>query len=313
MRLIPLSNWAAKLTVRAKWLAAGALAVPLFAVWAVHDYRLPLAHRAEGLNRGRAWEHKSRVDSKGVAQVWVPPGCYEMGSSPLEDFRAYANETPRHTVCISAGLWMDEFEVTNESFRQFTAAGGFQERRYWSEEGWHAHEGRREPYPMFAAYDQPRQPRVKITWYEAEAYAAWRGGKLPTEAQWEWAARGPESRRYPWGEEFLDGAANMDRLDLHRPRPVGAYPAGRSWCGAEDMAGNVWEWVEDGYDAGAYVHASRLDPFTPPRGALRVIRGGAWGGIPGGSKGDLRCARRAGWPAADRKLSHGARVIHPVT
>ena len=173
------------------------------------------------------------------------------------------------------------------------------------------HAQMREPYPMLRGYDDPRQPRVKITWYEAQAYAAWRGGKLPTEAQWEWAARGPDSLRYPWGQKFIEGDANMSRLDLRRTRPVGSYPAGRNWCGADDMAGNVWEWVADGYDAYAYRHALQLDPFTPPTGPLRVIRGGAWGGIPGGSVADLRCARRAGWPAGDRKLSHGVRVIHP--
>ena len=296
---------------RNRLLAAGVPIILLLAIWTVRDYRPPEEIRAYGLNQGRTWEHKSRVDSKGVAQVWVPPGCFEMGSNPLEDLRAFANETPRHTVCISAGFWIDQFEVTNQSFRQFTADGGFTDRRYWSEEGWRAHEGLRAPNRMIKDYDDARQPRVKITWYEAEAYAAWRGGRLPTEAQCEWAARGPESVRYPWGNEFLDGASNMDRLDLHRTRPVGSYTAGRSWCGAEDMAGNVWEWVADGYDAHAYRHASRMDPFTPPRGPNRVIRGGAWGGTPGGGVTDIRSARRTDWPADNRKLSHGTRVIHP--
>ncbi|MGD0227101.1 MAG: SUMF1/EgtB/PvdO family nonheme iron enzyme [Terriglobia bacterium] len=294
-------------------LAAGGLVVLVVTVWMMHDYQLPLAPRARDLNRGRTWDHKSRVDSKGVAQVWVPPGCFEMGSDLMEDFSAHANETPRHTVCISTGFWLDRFEVTNESFLEFTRAGGFTERRYWSEEGWRMHEEMREPYPMLKAYAEPRQPRVKITWYEAEAYAAWRGGKLPTEAQWEWAARGPQSLRYPWGEKFMEGAANMSRLDLRCTRPVGSYPAGRSWCGADDMAGNVWEWVADSYDANAYRHALQVDPFTPPSGHSRVIRGGAWGGIPGGSASDLRSARREGWFAGDRKLSHGVRVIHPAT
>ena len=233
-----------------------------------------------------------------------------MGSNPLEDFRARANETPRHTVCIGAGFWIDRFEITNESFQQFVRDGAFNERRYWSERGWRMHEGRRTPYPMLKTFAEPRQPRVKITWYEAEAYAAWRGGKLPTEAQWEWAARGPDSLRYPWGNRFRDGAANMDRLDLRCTRPAGSYPNGRSWCGAEDMAGNAWEWTADGYDPYAYRRAPQLDPLTPLAGPLRVIRGGAWGGTPGGSIGDVRAARRTGWPAADRKLSHGARVMH---
>jgi iron(II)-dependent oxidoreductase len=157
--------------------------------------------------------------------------------------------------------------------------------------------------------DDPRQPRVKVTWYEAEAYAAWRRGTLPTEAQWEWAARGPESRRYPWGEKFADGAANTDRLSLHATRPVGSYPAGRSWCGVDDMAGNIWEWVADGYSPTAYDSAPVWDPFVPPTTHFRVMRGGAWGGMPGGSPGDVRCARRVGWAPGDRKNSHGIRVI----
>ncbi len=271
---------------------------------------LPLPAHAHALNEGRTWDFKTRVDGKGVEQVWVPSGCFETGSSLWEDFSARVDETPRHTVCISAGFWLDRFEVTSESFLQFARAGGYQERRYWSEEGWRAHQERLNPHPRLAAFNGPRQPRVRLTWYEAQAYAAWRGGRLPTEAQWEWAARGPESRRYPWGDKFVDGAANMNRLGLRCTLPVGSYPAGRSWCGAEDMAGNVWEWVADGYAATAYHHAPLLDPFTPPNGPLRVMRGGAWGGIPGGRAVDLRSARRAPWAADDRKNSHGARVIH---
>ena len=296
--------------IRRRWLLAGMATLLVLVAWQIHGYSLPRPPRAGERNAGKKWEHKTRIDAKGIAQVWVPPGCFGMGSNPLEDLRAHADETPRHTVCITAGFWLDEFEVTNESFHRFTADGGYSNRRYWSEEGWRMHEGRRQPYPMLAAYDLPRQPRVKLTWYEAEAYAAWRGGRLPTEAEWEWAARGPASRRYPWGDEFLDGHANMDRLRLYCTRPVGAYPSGRSWCGAHDMAGNVWEWVADGYDPQAYLHASTLNPFTPPAGTLRVIKGGAWGGIPGGSAGDLRSARRVGWQASDRKLSHGVRVAH---
>lgn len=212
----------------------------------LHDYRLPLPPGAHDLNRGTIWEHNSRVDSKGVPQVWVPPGCFEMGSNPLEYFSVRANETPRHTVCISAGFWLDQFEVTNESFLQFTRDGGFPQRRYWSKDGWRAHEQMREPYPMLKARDEPRQPRVKITWYEAEAYAAWRGGKPPTEAQRECAARGPESLHYPWGQKFLDGTVNMSRLDTRCTRPVGSYPRGRSCCGADDiaaMSGSGWRTV----------------------------------------------------------------------
>jgi formylglycine-generating enzyme required for sulfatase activity len=109
----------------------------------------------------------------------------------------------------------------------------------------------------------------------------------------------------------MDGLSNMDRLDLRCTRLVGSYPGGRSWCGAEDMAGNVAEWVADGYDADAYRHTPLRDPFTPPNGPYRVMRGGAWGGITGGSKADIRSACRVGFGAEYRKGSHGTRVIHP--
>ena len=294
----------------ALWISGGAAALLLPAFWKLHDYSPPLPARAHALNQGKTWDFKNRVDAKGVEQVWVPPGCFEMGSSLREDLRAHANETPRHTVCISAGFWLDRFEVTGASFMQFVREGGYLERRYWSEEGWRNHQGRPNPHLGLPVFNGSCQPRVKLSWYEAEAYAAWRGGRLPTEAQWEWAARGPESHRYPWGDRFLDGAANMDRLDLRCTRPVGSYPAGRSWCGADDMAGNIWEWVADGYDPKAYRMAPPVDPFTPPHRPLRIVRGGAWGGLPGGGVADLRSARRAPLSADVRSNSHGARIIH---
>ena len=296
-----------------RWKAAvgASLAVVLLG-WLIHDYRLSHTAQARILNQGKTWEHKTRIDAKGVEQVWAPAGCFEMGSDPLEDWRARADETPRHTVCISAGFWLDRYEVTNENYQQFIKEGAYLQRRYWSEEGWRMHDGRREPYePMLAAFAGARQPRVKLTWYEAEAYATWRGGRLPTEAEWEWAARGPESVRYPWGNEFHDGLAKWNHPDVRRTQPVGSYPGGRSWCGAEDMAGNVLEWVADGYDPDAYRHAPRVDPFTPPSGMMRAIRGGAWGGDLGGGPAELRSACRASWKANNRKNAHGVRVVHP--
>jgi formylglycine-generating enzyme required for sulfatase activity len=296
----------------ARWLA-GTIVLALLTVWGLQTFRLPLARRAGALNQGRTWDFNSRVDSKGVEQVWVPAGCFEMGSSLTEDLGTYANETPRHPVCISSGFWLDRFEVTNESFLRFAREGGYRERRYWSEEGWRIHAGGTNPHPGLKAFSGARQPRVKISWYEAQAYSAWRRGRLPTEAEWEWAARGPDSRRYPWGESFEADLSNTDHIRLRCTRPVGSYPAGRSWCGAQDMAGNVAEWVADGYDATAYHRAPLMDPFTPPNGPFRIVRGGAWGGITGGGAGDVRAARRAGFGAEHRKNSHGARVMHPAS
>jgi len=178
------------------------------AFWALHDYRLPLAASAQAANKGRTWEFETRTDAMGVEQAWVPPGCFEMGSDPLSDWHAKANETPRHTVCIEHGFWMDRFEVTNESFDRFVREGGYREPKYWSKDGLAYLKIRPQPIRMINGFNGPRQPRSKLNWWEAEAYAAWRSGRLPTEAEWEWAARGPESRRYPWGEEFKERAAN---------------------------------------------------------------------------------------------------------
>lgn len=160
-------------------LCAGVVGV-LTAVWFVHDYSLPRPRQAEARNVGRVFETKRRIDAHGVEQVWVPPGCFEMGSG-LDDLGAHANETPRHTVCLDRGFWMDRYEITNAAFLEFAAARGFRDRRYWSEQGWRAHAGMREPFRDVEGYTDPRQSRVKISWYEAEAYARWRGGRLPTE------------------------------------------------------------------------------------------------------------------------------------
>ena len=108
---------------------------------------------------------------------------------------------------------------------------------------------------------KPDGPRVCVTWYEAEAYAHWRGGRLPTEAEWEYAARGPESRIYPWGETFDPTRCNL--VDSKGAKPVGSYPNGVSWTGLHDMAGNAMEWVAD------WRGPHEASPATDPGGPLR--------------------------------------------
>jgi formylglycine-generating enzyme required for sulfatase activity len=288
-------------------------AVLLLQVFLVSDYRLPREKGALTANAGRRFELRSRYDAHGIEQVWVPPGCYERGSSPLEDLHASADETPRHTACISRGFWLDRTEVTNEAYDKFAVSGWYRDRGRWSEAGWASIRKDHLPYDygFLEQFIEPRQPRVKVTWYEADAYARWRGGRLPTEAEWEWAARGPESRRYPWGPTFDRRLANSATDDRRATVPVGSYPGARSWAGADDMAGNVAEWVADGYDSHAYRTAPRLDPFVPPNGRRHVLKGGAWGGVTGGRASDLRGARRLSWPADSHKTSHGFRIATP--
>ena len=234
---------------------------------------------------------RSRTDAKGIEQVFVPAGSFEMGAdeAALEQLRAegapqwvtreFPSEAPAHAVRLTHGYWIDRYEVTNRAFESFAVAGGYQERELWSEPGWVWLEKQdRARLPAECAGTGPEEPRRCVTWYEAEAYARWRGGRLPTEAEWEFAARGPSSSRYPWGEEF--DAARCNVVESRGAKPVGSYPSGVSWVGAHDMAGNAMEWVSDWLapygDAGTVLE----NPAGPASGKIKVEKGGWWGSNP---------------------------------
>ncbi len=222
----------------------------------------------------------TRVDPKGITQVWVPAGCFQMGSNPQTDPQARPNEQPQHQVCISNGFWLDRYEVTNAAYQKFIADGGYTRRELWSDAGWQWKGSRTQPKNI-DGFTAPQQPRVGINWFEAEAYAKWRGGRLPTEAEWEYAARGPQGTIYPWGNTYELGRANVNETGIGGQRrgvtlPVGSFPNGKSWVGAEDMAGNVWEWTASWYDAAYYQQRIKTDPPGAARGELRVARGSSW-------------------------------------
>jgi formylglycine-generating enzyme required for sulfatase activity len=220
--------------------------------------------------------------------VYVPAGCFRMGTSDTEREHAeslegpewaknrLASEQAQHEVCISAGYWIDKTEVTNAAYQAFVDAGGYSTEAYWSEGGWRwLRLQQRNLLPLRCITNRADDaPRVCITWWEAEAYATWRGGALPTEAQWEFAARGPESLVYPWGNEWDPAKANV--LDSEETMPVGSFPDGASWVGALDMAGNAMEWVADWLSDG-YETASVTDPTGPEDGRIKVEKGGWWG------------------------------------
>lgn len=224
----------------------------------------------------------AREDAHGVGQVWVPGGVFTMGSEvgsatpPAWAENQVASKRPAHEVAISRGFWIDTTEVTVASFAEFKAAGGYDDESLWSEKGWAWRErnaGAELPEPCFE--QQPDEPQACVTWYEAEAYAAWRGGRLPTEAEWEFAARGPESRIYPWGDEYDPDLANLDGGTA--PMPVGSFPEGASWVDALDMAGNLMEWVSDWYSTTYYSEGVRDDPTGPADGSIKIEKGGWWG------------------------------------
>lgn len=224
----------------------------------------------------------ARTDAKGVGQVWVPGGTFTMGSDagsatpPSWAVATFASEHPAHEVRLTRGYWIDTTEVTVASFAAFKDAGGYQDQSNWSEQGWIWLQGVGSlPLPSPCLAQQPDEPQVCVTWYEAQAYAHWRGGRLPTEAEWEFAARGPESRVYPWGDAFKAANANLDGGT--GPVAVGGYPDGASWIGALDMAGNAMEWVADWWSDSYYAEGPGNDPTGPELGVIKIEKGGWWG------------------------------------
>jgi formylglycine-generating enzyme required for sulfatase activity len=242
----------------------------------------------------------------GMAMICVPAGEFLMGSSDA-DPDAADDEKPQHTVYLDA-FWIDKTEVTNAQYRKCVEAGACKEPqdakgdRCWDD----------------SRYNAPDQPVPCVTWYDARDYAAWVGGRLPTEAEWEKAARGTDGRIYPWGGtfdssklNFCDRNCEYDSKDTNADdgytysAPVGNYLAGASPFGALDMAGNAWEWVADWYDDRYYFSSPASNPEGPGSRAYRVLRGGSFAN--NGQSG--RCAVR-GWGDPNHGFGrYGFRVV----
>jgi len=228
-----------------------------------------------------------RTDSTGIEQLWVPAGSFLRGTAdtssldnPVWATREKLSEQPQHPVEITRGFWIDKTEVTNAQFQAFVEAGGYSDQQYWSPEGWQwLQQQEADSLPSECEESNlPDHPRVCVSWFEAEAYANWRGGRLPSEAEWEYAARGPDSSIYPWGNEWDETKANV--VNSLAPMPVGSFPAGASWVGALDMAGNAMEWVNDWLDFNYYQLEEGTDPQGPAEGTKKVEKGGWWGSNP---------------------------------
>jgi serine/threonine-protein kinase len=198
-----------------------------------------------------------------MVMVFVPSGEFEMGSTDGQ-----RDERPVHTVALDS-FWIDSTEVTNGQYQRCVEAGVCLLP-------WHVDSRTRDTYYDDSAYTE--YPVVKVGWLDATHYCEWAGVRLPTEAEWEYAARGSEGRIYPWGDDEPDcEKANYwagDEGCARDTAAVGSYPAGVSWCGAYDMAGNVWEWVADIY--GEYPTERQVNPAGAAAGRYRVLRGGSW-------------------------------------
>ncbi len=227
----------------------------------------PTATDTPSIERNDDWVPVIEV-FEGVEMVLVPAGCFMMGSTEVQeaenvrqcvargfadsDCQAwYGDEGPAHEVCFDAPFWIDRYEVSNAQFLRF---GGLAEHD--------------------SEWMEPDGPREQISWLEANEFCRQRGARLPTEAEWEYAARGPEGLVYPWGNVFIADYLVWAENSNGTTQPVGSRPEGTSWVGAYDVSGNVWEWVADWYSP--YEAESQINPSGLPTGQYRVLRGGSW-------------------------------------
>ena len=226
---------------------------------ATHTPLSPPATSAIGLGS----THLREAD--GMTMVYVPAGTFLMGSNDHEH-----DEKPPHQVRLAA-FWMDQTEVTNAHYNRCVEAEVCRSSSYADDPDFNG-----------AGY-----PVVGVSWRDARTYCEWAGSRLPTEAEWEYAARGPERLTYPWGNEFdgtklnfcdqncsFEWKANHVGDGYAQAAPAGSYPAGASWAGALDLAGNVWEWVQSEYKPYPYQAADGREKLDSPN--PRVMRGGSW-------------------------------------
>ena len=209
-------------------------------------------------------------EKDGSILVPIPEGEAVFGSPEGE---GYDDERPQFRASLPE-YYMGAYEVTNAQWKRFADETGYGV-----------------PWPNGRIpLDCEDYPVADLNWGDAAAYCEWAGLRLPSELEWEKAARGTDGRDYPWGDVWDPTLCRNGVGGYDGSAPVGSYPDGRSPYGLFDMAGNVWEWCEDWYDAGAYGYYARGDLSAPPRGEYRVLRGGAWSNC---SEAYCRCALRS--------------------
>jgi len=235
-----------------------------------------------------------------AAMIWIPPGDFIMGAQDDDD-EARKDERPSRTVYLE-GFWLYREPVTNQQFAAFLKSSGHglandEWEEYWDSTGDHF-------------------PAAWVSWYDARAYCHWAGGDLPTEAQWEKGARGPDGRKFPWGN-FHDNSrfnswdsppmpGKAPFFEHKGPSVVGACRGGASPYGCVDMAGNVWEWCCDVYNESYYREAPVVEPlFENRRSSLMVLRGGSWSEIPR----ECRTTRRGRADAISISKDRGFRCV----
>ena len=226
------------------------------------------------------------------------PGCtFLMGAQavgrdkPNYDPDASDRESPVHEVTLT-GYQIGKYPVTVGEYARFMEDHGYEKEEYWEAGGFKQFS---EPAGWENQKQYPSRPVTWVSWFEASACAAWAGCFLPTEAQWERAARGTgEYRKYSWGNDApAKETTNWYKTGLGRPSVVGMFPANMTEQGIYDMCGNVWEWCSDWF--GEYNRKSETDPKGPVKGTFRVLRGGCWSSDARGVRSACRCRREPGY------------------
>lgn len=244
---------------------------------AVEAHRNRLARLGFGELADETLARRNPVD--GALALWIPAGAFERGCR-----RGPVDERPASAVQVS-GFYMDIHPITAAQMQEFARQTG--------------------QVLTVGMPQDPTQPAVGLSWEDAQAYCRWSGKRLPSEAEWEKAARGNDGRAYPWGETFEEGRAALLGQGYAGAAPVGSFPAGASPYGMQDMAGNVWEWVADWYAPDAYARLRGPDPQGVESGEQRVVRGGSWVCHPR----LLRCAARYRYAPQTRSRFIGFRAV----
>ncbi len=268
--------------------------------------------------------------------VYVPAGPFLRGTPParMQALQAqfgdyFSGESPQRSIALSA-YYIDRFEVTNRQYARFLRAVRTERHRHCHPDE-PPHKSHTPTYWRDPRLNGPNHPVTGVDWYDAYAYCRWAGKDLPTEAQWEKAARGPHGLEYPWGHTWIATYSRNVESTLGRPihgeqawlrilgrldldaltrltQPVGSFPEGVSPYGVHDMGGNVWEWCRDSYRKGYDPSAPTRDPTGPPPSPYKVLRGGAWSS----HRGKIRAAYRNYDLLTDRHLEIGFRCVTPV-
>ncbi len=237
------------------------------------------------------------IEHLNYALVQIPAGPFTMGTYPT-GMRKTDPEEPQRSVTLDAYA-IGIYHVTNVQYAHFVKATGYRQPLYWADE----------------RFNGKDFPVVGVSWSDATNFLEWLSGvtgetyRLPTEAEWEKAARGTDGREYPWGNVWEASRANTSESQLKKLTPVGSYPEGISPFGCHDMAGNAYDWCSDWFHAETYKYSPADNPMGAVEGRRKVIRGGSW--LPRGEFA-ARCANRAAYEPIRAVHNVGFRIAIDV-